>query len=161
MKTRALTASEATALLIEKLGFDSMSTETYFIQDNDYTRRFGVSDFKWINPEHNHFNPALAYWTGVGVRFSISIYEWSGRSNVLLTMWEGQSGHPVADYNKMKAAEKKEFIEMCLTAKRANYDQPFRVWEGWKDESYRDERGVWHTAWRTPDGVLHTSRELI
>lgn len=161
MKTRALTASEATALLIEKLGFDSMSTEIYFIQDNDYTRRFGVSDFKWVNPEPNTFNPALAHWTGIGVRFSICIYEWSGRSNVLLYMWEGQSGHAVADYNKMKAAEKKEFIEMCLTAKRANYDLPFRVWEGWKDESYRDERNVWHTAWRTPDGVLHTIRELI
>lgn len=161
MKTRALTASEATSLLIEKLGFDSMSTEIYFIQDNDYTRRFGVSDFKWVNPEHNTFNPALAHWTGIGVRFSICIYEWSGRSNVLLYMWEGQSGHAVADYNKMKAAEKKEFIEMCLTAKKANYDLPFRVWEGWKDESYRDERGVWHTAWRTPDGVLHTTRELI
>lgn len=158
MKTRALTASEATALLIEKLGFDSLSTETYFIQDNDYTRRFGVSDFKWVNPEHNTFNPALAYWTGVGVRFSISIYEWNGRSNVLLYKWNGCSGHPVADYNKMKAAEKKEFIEMCLAAKRANYDQPFRVWEGWKDESYRDEKGVFHTAWRTPDGELHTPR---
>lgn len=155
---RALTASEATALLIEKLGFDSMSTETYYIQDNDYTRRFGVSDFKWVNPEHNIFNPALVHWTGIGVRFSIGIYEWSGRSNVTLEMWDGQCGHPVADYNKMKAAEKKEFIEMCLTAKRANYDQPFRVWEGWKDESYKDEQGVCHSAWRTPDGVLHTHK---
>ena len=158
---RALTASEATALLIEKLGFDSHSMETYYIQDNDYTRRFGVSDFKWINPKHNTFNPALAHWTGIGVCFSICIHEWRGKSNVLLYMWEGQSGHAVADYNKMKAAGKKEFIEMCLTAKRAYYNQPFRVWDGWKDESYKDENGVWHTAWRTPDGVLHTSRELI
>lgn len=158
---RALTASEATALLIEKLGFDSHSMETYYIQDNDYTRRFGVSDFKWINPEHNRFNPALAYWTGVGTRFSICISEWNGRSNVYLDMWDGCNGRAVANYNKMNAAEKKEFIEMCLTAKRANYDQPFRVWDGWKDESYKDENGVCHTAWRTPDGVLHTSRELI
>ena len=158
---RALTASEATALLIEKLGFDSHSMVTYYIQDNDYTRRFGVSDFKWINPEHNRFNPALAYWTGVGTRFSICISEWNGRSNVYLDMWDGCNGRAVANYNKMNAAEKKEFIDMCLTAKRANYDQPFHVWDGWKDESYRDENGVWHTAWRTPDGVLHTSRELI
>jgi len=158
---RALTASEATALLIEKLGFDSHSMETYYIQDNDYTRRFGVSDFKWINPEHNRFNPALAYWTGVGTKFSICISEWNGRSNVYLDMWNGCTGRAVANYNKMNAAEKKEFIEMCLSAKRAYYDQPFRVWDGWKDESYKDENGVWHTAWRTPDGVLHTSRELI
>lgn len=156
MKTRALTASEATALLIEKLGFGTSVTETYFIQDNDYTRRFGVSDFKWINPIHNPYNPSLAVWTGVGVRFSIDIYECNGKSNIFLLMWNGQTGHTIADYNKMKAAEKKEFIEMCLTAKRANYDQPFRVWEGWKNESYRDERGICHTAWRTPDGVLHT-----
>ena len=154
MKTRALTASEATALLIEKLGLQPL--EIYYIQDNDYTRRFGVSDFQWVNPVHNTFNPALAYWTGVGVRFSITVYELKGKSNITLDIWNGQSGHTIADYNKMKAAETTEFIEMCLTAKRAIYDQPFRVWEGWKNESYRDERGVCHTAWRTPDGVLHT-----
>lgn len=157
MKTRALTASEATALIIEKLGIDDIR-ESYFIQDNDYTRKFGVSDFKYENPRHNPYNPSLAMWDAIGVRFSICISEWNGRSNVLLEMWDGSCGHEVANYNKMKAAEKKEFIEMCLTAKRANYDVPFRVWEGWKNESYRDEKGVYHTAWRTPDGILHTCR---
>ena len=50
---RALTASEATALLIERLGFDSLSDKIYFIKDNDFTRRYGVSDFKWVNPDGN------------------------------------------------------------------------------------------------------------
>ena len=161
MKTRALTASEATNLLIEHFNLVGMEIhDTIYIADNDYTRRFGESTFKWINPEHNPFNPALAYFTGVGVKFSLGIYEWNGQSNVFLYMWDGCTGKPIANYNKMKAAEKKEFIEMCLNAKRISYDYPFKVWEGWKDESYKDENDVHHTAWRTPDGVYHTSREL-
>ena len=159
---RALTASEATSLLISK-GYASMfSNHTNWIADNDYTRKWGEFDFRWENPEHNRFNPALAYWKGIGRRYSVCVYEdGKGRSNILLDIWDGQNGKTIVSYNKLNAAGKKEFLEMCLNAERISYDQPFRVWDGWKDESYRDERGVWHTAWRTPDGVYHTTRELI
>lgn len=129
MKTRALTASEATSLLIEKLNISDIR-ESYFIEDNDYTRRFGVSNFEYVNPVTNDYDPKkdLVYWTAKGTRFSISIYEWEGQSNIHLYMWNGDCGHQVANYNKMKAAEKKEFIEMCLNAKRVFYNVPFTHW---------------------------------
>lgn len=156
MKT--LTASQATALLIEKMNYNIKSFETYYIEDNAYTEKFGRTDFEYVNPQHNDFNPALAYWTAKGTRFSILIYELNGKSNVTLEMWNGTAGKTVANYNKMKAAEKREFIEMCLNSKRVYFNPPFEIWEGWKDESYRDEKGIFHIAWRTPDGNLHNSK---
>ena len=126
---RALTASEATSLLMEKLNISNLN-ETYYIEDNDYTKRFGVSNFEWVNPITNDFDEKkdLVYWTAKGTRFSIGIYEWNGQSNVLLYMWNGGCGKCVASYNKMKAAEKKEFLEMCLNSKRVSYDVPFTHW---------------------------------
>ena len=157
---RALTASEATAILIKKGWFALQNNiKTLWIADNEYTKKYGESSFKWENPEHNHFNPSLAHWTATGVRFSITIYEWGGKSNITLEKWDGSCGKTIVSYNKLTAAEKKEFFAMCENATLLDYEPPFRVWEGWKDESYRDENGVFNSAWRTPNGILHNCRE--
>ena len=127
MKTRALTASEATARLFE-IGFSKDSRNC--IQDNDFTRPFGETNFTYANPRVNCFGPELIMWDMVGVRYSVEILEdYKGNSNVLLYRFNGHNGECIANYNKMKAAEKK------------------------------DERGVSHSAFYAPDGKFYTFAE--
>ena len=159
MKTRALTASEATARLIE-IGFGKEWDSHNFIQDNDYTRPYGETNFTYANPIVNRFGPEKLYWDMVGVRYSIIIREdYKGNSNVLLYRWEGSHGECIADYNKMKAAEKKAFMEMLENAVRIDWPKPQEIRDCFRDASYKDERGVCHTAFIANDGMLHTLAE--
>ena len=99
MRTRALSASEATARLIG-LGFYQNAQTT--IKDNEYTLPYGKS-------ENGGF-------------YSVEVWEdGNGRSNIVLYKFipskTGCSiGTPIANYNKMKASEKKVFMQMLETA---------------------------------------------
>lgn len=154
MRTRALTASEAVERLAEigyKVG-DGLSSMNC-IKDNAYTLPYGATTFQYVNPTPNTFNPALLYWEQVGVRYSVWVYEdVNGNSNVYLFRWNGSNGCPIANYNKMKAAEKKAFIAMLETAERYTLPVPQRVRDGYRDASYKDENGVYHTAYYDPAG---------
>lgn len=99
MRTRALTASEATARLIS-LGYSQNAHTT--IKDNEYTLPFGKSEN--------------------GVFYSVQVWEDNkGNSNVILYRYIPSKcgcsiGTPIANYNKMKAVEKKAFMQMLETA---------------------------------------------
>lgn len=103
MRTRALTASEATARLIS-LGYYQNAHTT--IKDNEYTLPFGKSEN--------------------GVYYTIQVWEdGRGNSNIRLYRFapikacpDTAIGVPVANYNKMKASEKKAFIQMLESAER-------------------------------------------
>lgn len=149
MRTRALTASEANARLIE-LGF-SIGLNT--IQDNEYTLPFGTTTYTYANPSPNPFGPCHLYWESVGVKFSIGIEEdYKGNSNILLLMFNGCNGKAIANYNKMKAAEKKAFMEMAENAIRIEFPKPQALRDGFRDAKYMDEHGCYHTAFYDPFG---------
>ena len=157
MKTRALTASEATAKLIE-MGFRKGLDNS--IQDNDYTRPFGETSFTYANPRVNSFGPEMIMWDMVGIRYSVEIFEdFKGNSNVLLYRFNGHNGTAIANYNKMKAAEKKAFMEMLENAVLIDWPEPQRTRNGFRDASYKDERNVRHTAFIAPDGKFVAFKE--
>ena len=159
MKTRALTASEATARLFE-IGFGKDWNSRNFIQDNDFTRPFGETNFTYANPRVNSFGPELIMWDMVGVRYSVEIREdYKGNSNVLLYRFNGHNGECIANYNKMKAAEKKAFMEMLENAVLIDWPEPQTIRNGFRDASYKDERGVCHSAFYAPDGKFYTFAE--
>ena len=121
MKTRALTASEAVARLVE-IGYVVGSN---CIKDNAFTLPFGETTFRYVNPRPNMFNPSILAWDSTGVRYAVRVYEdCKGNSNIFLYRYEGDCGMPIADYNKMKAAEKKEFMAMLESAERYELQQP-------------------------------------
>ena len=100
MRTRALTASEATARLIS-LGYFPNALTT--IKDNECTLPFGKSEN--------------------GVFYGVQVWEDNkGNSNIFLFRFIQNDvvgcsiGVPIANYNKMKAAEKKTFMQMLETA---------------------------------------------
>ena len=160
MKTRALTASEAVARLIE-LGY-SLEGKGNCIKDNDYTLPLGETTFAYVNPEPNMFNPSILYWEMEGVYYRVCLHEDSrGNSNVTLLRFEGCNGICVANYNKMKAAQKKEFMAMLESAERYSLPVPQRERDGWKDASYLDEKGAHHTAWYNSRGEYVTFKEWI
>ena len=160
MRTRALTASEAVARLIE-LGYD-LEDKCNYIKDNDYTLPFGETTFEWVNPEPNCFNPSLLYWEMEGVYYKVCLLEDRlGNSNVTLIRFEGRNGICVANYNKMKAAQKKEFMAMLESADRYSLPAPQRERDGWKDASYTDEKGLHQTAWYNSRGEYVTLKEWI
>lgn len=154
MKTRALTASEATAKLIE-LGFSKNWDSHDFIQDNDFTRPFGETTFTYTNPVPNCFGPDILSWDMVGVRYEIKVCEdYKGNSNVRLYRFEGHNGKCIADYNKMKASEKKAFMEMLENAVLIDWPEPQKTRNGFRDAKYKDEHGVTHLAFYAPDGTF-------
>ena len=131
-----------------------------FIADNEYTRPFGETNFTYANPHINHFGPEMLMWEAIGVRYSIEILEdEAGRSNITLYRWEGSFGKPIASYNKMKAAEKKAFMEMLENAVLIDWPQPQSIRNGFRDASYKDENGVCHSAFYAPDGKLISFKE--
>lgn len=103
MRTRALTASEATARLI-CLGYYQNAHTT--IKDNEYTLTFGKSEN--------------------GIYYSVQVWEdGRGNSNIILYRFvpskacsDTAIGVPIANYNKMKASEKKAFMQMLETAEK-------------------------------------------
>ena len=152
MKTRALTASEATAKLIE-MGYGKEWNQTNYIADNEFTLPFGKTNFTFANPRVNFFGPDMIMWDSVGVRYSVGILEDSkGNSNIFVYRWNGSCGTCIASYNKMKAAEKKAFMEMLENAVLIDWPEPQRTRDGFRDASYKDENGVHHTAFYAPDG---------
>ena len=156
---KALTASEATAKLLT-LGYSKDWNARNYIKDNDYTLPFGKTTFTYVNPRPNMFGPDILYWEAVGVRYNVEVYEDSkGRSNILLYRFEGDNGKAIANYNKMKAAEKKAFMEMLENATIIDFPAPQRERDGFRDASYKDENGVSHTAWYDRDGNFCTSAD--
>ena len=159
MKTRALTASEATAKLIE-MGFGKEWNQHNFIADNEFTLPFGKTNFTYANPRVNSFGPEMIMWDMVGVRYSIGILEDSkGNSNISLYRWNGHNGTRIASYNKMNASEKKAFMEMLENAVLIDWPEPQTIRNGFRDASYKDERGVYHSAFYAPDGKFYTFAE--
>ena len=158
MKTRALTASEAVARLLEIGYVVGMNS----IKDNDFTLPFGETTFQYVNPTPNSFNPSILFWESTGVRYAVRVYEdFKGNSNIFLCRYEGDCCIAIANYNKMKAAQKKEFMAMLESAERYSLPVPQRERDGWKDASYKDEAGVHHTAWYNSRGEYVTFKEWI
>ena len=157
MKTRALTASEAVARLVEIGYVVGMNS----IKDNAFTLPFGETTFRYVNPRPNMFNPSILFWESTGVRYAVQVYEFNGNSNIFLYRYEGNCGIAIANYNKMKAAQKKEFMAMLESAERYSLPEPQRERDGWKDASYLDEKGVHHPAWYNSRGEYVTYKEWI
>lgn len=150
--TRALTASEATAKLFE-MGFTNDWNKTNWIADNEFTLPFGKTNFTYANPRVNSFGPELISWDTVGVRYSVEILEDSkGNSNIFIYRWNNGTDSCIASYNKMKAAEKKSFMEMLEKAVLIDWPAPQTIRNGFRDASYKDENGVHHSAFYAPDG---------
>lgn len=125
-RQRALTASEATRRLIEA-GYEVDIINA--IADNEYTLKYGKTTLKYENPQPNIFDTSIVMWDMVGVWYSIEVYEHDGKSNVTLNRWNGRNGMTIVSYNKLNAAEKKEFMDMCLNAKRVKYEAPYGKFE--------------------------------
>lgn len=125
-RQRALTASEATHRLIEA-GYEVGGINA--IADNEYTLKYGKTTLKYENPQPNTFDTSIVMWDMVGVWYSIEVYEHDGKSNVTLNRWNGRSGMTIVSYNKLNAQGKKEFMDMCLNAKRVKYKAPYDRFE--------------------------------
>lgn len=126
MRTKALTPSELVKALIER-GYKVGDNP---IADNPYTLRFGKTTLEYCDPVSNMFDTKFVHWTMRGDWYSVEVYENDkGRSSVRLNRWNGPTGFTIITYNKLMAAEQKQFAEMCMNATLVEYKPPYRTWE--------------------------------
>ena len=108
---RALTTSEANKVLMEA-GFGEWS----YIEDNELTIPFGPTDLSYEIKTNSFSGEPYREYTGV--RYKLHIAEYShGESYLKIIKFVGCSGHAVVNYAKLKASEKKHFMEVILNTK--------------------------------------------
>lgn len=160
MANRALTASEATARAIA-LGYKVGKSN--WVKDNVFTKPYGPTTMKFIDPEPNMFFPAMIAWRKTGVAYYVYLTESQGRSNIRLYRVDYTQpcacGDEIANYNQMNAATKKLFMEALETAERYEAEPPQEMRTGFKDARYQDENGVAQTAWYDPEGNYCTMKD--